>query len=120
MKRIFQVNLLCPFCKKDIGYNILSFKAKHECAYCKNDLIVRTKPLVSSIISIIGFAVIFGLMEMFNISEMNTLVRLLFIVVGCLVYLAIAYLLYSKLFGADKLYAVDAQDPTLLKRYKKK
>ena len=31
MKKLFDVNLVCPFCGKLITYNMLSFKAKHEC-----------------------------------------------------------------------------------------
>ena len=120
MKKIFSVKLVCPFCKENIDYNVISFKAKHECNHCGNELIVRTKSVVSSIISIFGFVVIFGLMNSLGIAELGVLPRFLFILVGCLSYLGIAYSLFCKLFGANKLYAVDAQDPTLLKRYKRK
>ena len=120
MKKIFTVKLNCPFCKEEIDYNIVSFKAKHECKNCKNDLIVRARPIISTIISMIGFVVVFSVMNALGISSMGKLPRLAFIVVGCLIYLSLAYLICCKIAGPSKLFAVDAQDPTLLKRYKRK
>ena len=120
MNKLFKVNLICPFCKKEIEYNIASFKAKHECKHCENELIVRAKTIVSSVISIIGFILIFSIVDLLQIYELGKLPTLLIILVGCLTYQVIAYSLYCKIYSADKLYIVDAQDPTLLKHYKKK
>lgn len=120
MKNFFKVKLVCPFCKEEIQYNILSFKAKHECNHCGNELIVRTRPIISTVISILGFVILFALMDVLGITKLGTLARFAFILVGCFSYLALAYKLISIIVGANKIYAVDAQDPTLLKRYKKK
>ena len=120
MKNLFNIKLVCPFCKEEINHNILNLKAKHECEHCKNDLIIRTKMIASTIISVIGFMILFALLNLLGISELGKIPTVIFLWVGCILYLSVAYGIFCKVFGPNKLYAVDAMDPVLLKRYKKK
>lgn len=115
----FNISLKCPFCNNEFSYNIVSMKAKHECAKCKNDLIVRTKPMVSAVISFPGFFLLLTLREMLGIAEMHVIINLLYITIGCLLYIGVAYKLVSMIKSPSFLYQVDAQDPTILERYKK-
>lgn len=120
MKKIFNIELTCPFCTKKTSYNILTFKAKHECEHCQNDLIVRTKTIVSSIITLICITIMFIFSNFLGISKMGKFPLLVFLMITSLVCIVIVYKICCKLFGVKFLYAVDAQDPILLKRYKRK
>ena len=117
--KLFNVNLKCPFCNHEFSYNIVSLKAKHECENCKNDLIVRTKPMVSAAISMPGFFVLLSLREILGIVEMHVLINILYIVLGCLLYIGVSYKLVSMVKTPSFIYQVDAQDPTILERYKR-
>lgn len=116
--KLFNVRLKCPFCQNEFDYNIITFKAKHECNQCQNDLIVRTKPTVSTMISMPGFFVILALRETFGISKMPLAINLIYIIITCILYIGFTYKLLSKIKTPTYIYQVDAQDPTLLKRYK--
>lgn len=118
--KFFNIKLTCPFCKEEFSYNIISMKAKHECEKCKNDLIVRAKPLKSVIISLPGFFLLLSLREVFGISQMNRIIDLLYIILGCLLYIGFAYKLISMIKTPSYIYQVDAQDPSDLERYKGK
>ncbi len=117
--KLFNITLKCPFCNNEFSYNIVSMKAKHECTKCKNDLIVRTKPMVSAIISFPGFFLLLTLREMLGIVDMHVIINLLYITLGCLLYIGVAYKLVSMIKSPSFLYQVDAQDPTSLERYKR-
>ncbi len=118
MKKLFDVNLVCPFCGKLITYNMLSFKAKHECEHCEYDLFIRMKPVVSTIITLIGFILVLGLASVFGIDRSQKVLFLCFVLgIGGL-YMAIVFKVLSKLFGPKFLYVCDAQDPTMLERYR--
>lgn len=117
--KLFNISLNCPFCNEEFSYNTISMKAKHECAKCENELLVRTKPIISIVVSLPGFAIILGLREMLGISKMGMFIDLLYILIGCLLYIGIAYKVVCKIKSPSFLYQVDAQDPTMLERYKK-
>ncbi len=119
MKNIFGVKLKCPFCNHEFTYNIVSLKAKHECENCKNDLIIRTKPMVSALISMPGFFALLSLREILGITEMHLLINLAYIIVGCLLYIGVAYKIACMIKNPSFIYQVDAQDPTILERYKR-
>ena len=118
--KLFSVKLKCPFCQEEFDYNIISFKAKHECKNCHNDCIVRTKQAPSGIISLPGFFIILSLREMLGISKMHVLVNLIYVIFTCILYIGVAYKIATKIKTPSYLYQVDAQDPTELKRYKGK
>lgn len=120
MKKFFEIHLVCPFCGELVTYNMLSFKAKHECEHCEYDLLIRMKQIVSIIISIIGFFIILGLATMFGIDRNQTVLFLGFVLVFGGIYMAITLKVLSKLFGPNFLYVCDAQDPTMLERFRKK
>lgn len=117
--KLLNVSLKCPFCQNEFDYNIITFKAKHECKKCQNDLIVRTKPTISMIVSLPGFFIILSLREILGISKMNLLINLIYVSLTCILYIGITYKVMSKIKSPSFLYQVDAQDPILLKRYKK-
>ena len=117
--KLFNITLKCPFCSEEFSYNIVSMRAKHECAKCKNDLIVRTKPMVSAVVSFPGFFLLLTLREMLGIVDMHVIINLLYITLGCLLYIGVAYKLVSMIKSPSFLYQVDAQDPTSLERYKR-
>lgn len=118
MKKLFTVQLKCPFCGNEFDYNIMSFKAKHECSKCNYDLIVRTKPVVSAVISLIGFFLLLALRDYLGIAEMSTFINLIYIGIGCMLYISVAYKCLCKIKSATFLYQVDMQDPTVLLRVK--
>lgn len=117
--KIFEISLKCPFCNNEFSYNIVSMRAKHTCSKCENELIIRSKPMVSAVISFPGFFVLLTLREALGITNMHILINLLYITIGCMLYIGVAYKLVSMIKGPSYLYQVDAQDPTILERYKK-
>lgn len=119
MKKIFHVELTCPYCKKNFTYNILSFKAKKECPHCEYDLIVRTKMSVSIFLSIVGFILLVLLNQLLGIYRLGQPWDLLYFVVGTLAYVSLSYALLCKFKGPEKVYIVDMEDPTVLERKKR-
>lgn len=120
MKKLFQVELTCPYCQKKFTYNILSFfKAKVECPHCEYDLIVRTKSKTSFLLSLIGFALLVVLEKVLGIYQYGKVATLIYFVVACFGYLVIAYTILCKVKGADSIYVVEMEDPTVLLRKKK-
>lgn len=117
--KLFNISLKCPFCGEMFSYNIISMRAKHECAKCKNDLIVRTRPMVSAIVAFPGFFLLLTLREMLGIVNMHVIINILYITLGCILYIGVAYKLVSMIKSPSYLYQVDAQDPTILERYKR-
>lgn len=119
MKKLFNITLKCPICQNEFDYNIISFKAKHECTKCQNDLIVRTKPMRAAIVSLPGFFVILTLREVLGISNMSAIIDLPYIIISCLLYIGIAYKVISNYKTPSYMYQVDTEDPTVLERHKK-
>lgn len=119
MKKLFTIDLKCPYCQHTFQYNILSFKARSECPNCEHRLIVRTKMSVAVISSIIGFILLAILNQYLNISQFGEFINLLYWIIGCLFYVAVSYKLLCRIRSVDKVYAVDMEDPTILERKKR-
>ena len=96
----------------------MSFRAKKECPHCETDLFVRSKPLISSALSIPGFLILFSLVSVLQIEKFGKFALILFLVIGSLLYLAIVYRVICSLKGAKTIYIVDTEDPTVLERKK--
>lgn len=118
MKNIFRVKLKCPFCGHEFLYNILSFKAKHECSNCEYGLIVRTKATISTILSIPGFFLIVALRNVLGISQWGRIFQVVYVLVAGLFYIGIVYKFVCLIKTPSFLYHVDMEDPTVLLRKK--
>lgn len=120
MKDFFKVDLECPYCHKTFQYNIISYKARCECPHCEYNLIVRTKMSMMVFLSIFGFILLGMISQILGLSRFGDLFNLIYWIVGCLLYVALAYKLVCKLRTPKKVYIVDMEDPTVLEREKKR
>lgn len=123
MKKIFEIfstELNCPYCGKRITYSYGKFKARYECEHCKTDLIIRAKMSYSTVFSILGFILLLGLKRILGIGQLGALFEVLYLVLGCMVYLTLMYKVLCKIKGGQEVFKIDFEDPTLINRMPKR
>ena len=71
-------------------------------------------------ISILGFILLLGLKEILGIGQLGILFEVLYLVIGCMIYLTLMYNVLCKIKGGKEVFKIDFEDPTLINRMPKK
>lgn len=117
LNKIRAVTLICPFCGKPFQTRIMG-KARVECPACKTDLIVSTKMKINVLITIIGFALVIGLLEILGISDKALYIKFPVMVVGVVIVAFVITKICVLFLKPNKVYTVDFEDPTIINRKK--